>query len=100
VREGNFALDGLLGFDLNGKTVGVIGTGKIGPCSAGSCLDSAVVCWRMTHSRARRSRRWAFQYVPLSDLLSASDIVALHLPLTPDTHHLIDADALAGMKPG
>ncbi|MBA2670311.1 MAG: 2-hydroxyacid dehydrogenase [Gemmatimonadetes bacterium] len=100
VREGNFALDGLLGFDLHGKTVGVIGTGRIG----------AVFCRIMTGFGCRvltydpfpsaEVEAMGATYVALDELLGTSDIVALHLPLTPDTHHLIDAEALAGMKPG
>jgi D-lactate dehydrogenase len=100
VREGNFALDGLLGFDLHGKTVGVVGTGKIGTVfcriMAGfGCRILAVDPYPNDEVLALGA-----EYVSMSELLAASDVVALHLPMTPETHHLIDADALAGMKPG
>jgi len=100
VREGNFELDGLLGFDMYGRTVGVIGTGQIG----------AVVCRILLGFGCRvlaydvRSNadlvNAGVAYVSLEELLSQSDIVTLHCPLTPETRHLINADALGLMKPG
>jgi len=100
VREGNFSLDGLLGFDLHGRTVGIIGTGKIGRCFAEIMLGFG--CRVLAHDprpdAALAARGVAF--VPLEDLLTASDIVSLHCPLTPTTHHLIDAARIARMKPG
>jgi D-lactate dehydrogenase len=97
VREGNFALDGLLGFDLHGKTVGVVGTGKIGLIFARlmagfGCEVLAYDPYPNPEVRAR--------YVSLPELLEAADIVSLHCPLTPETYHLIGADAVAQMKPG
>ncbi|ADI14619.1 2-hydroxyacid dehydrogenase [Truepera radiovictrix] len=97
VREGNFALDGLLGFDLHGKTVGVVGTGKIGlifaRIAAGfGCEVLAYDPYPNPEARAR--------YVPLPELLGAADIVSLHCPLTPETYHLIGKEAVAQMKPG
>jgi D-lactate dehydrogenase len=100
VREGNFSLDGLLGFDLHGRTVGVVGTGKIGRCFAEIALGFS--CRVLAHDprpdAALAARGVAF--VPLTDLLAASDIVSLHCPLMPATHHLIDATNIARMKPG
>jgi len=100
VREGNFSLDGLLGFDLHGRTVGVVGTGKIGRCFAEIALGFG--CRVLAHDprpdAALAARGVAF--VPLADLLAASDIVSLHCPLMPTTHHLIDATNIARMKPG
>lgn len=100
VREGNFSLDGLLGFDLHGRTVGIIGTGKIGRCFAEIMLGFG--CRVLAHDprpdAALAARGVAF--VQLDDLLTASDIVSLHCPLTPTTHHLIDAVRIARMKPG
>ena len=100
VREGNFSLDGLLGFDLHGRTVGVVGTGKIGRCFAEIALGFG--CRVLAHDprpdAALAARGVAF--VPLADLLAASDIVSLHCPLMPATHHLIDATHIARMKPG
>ena len=100
VREGNFSLDGLLGFDLHGRTMGVVGTGKIGRCFAEIALGFG--CRVLAHDprpdAALAARGVAF--VPLADLLAASDIVSLHCPLMPATHHLIDATNIARMKPG
>ena len=100
VREGNFALEGLLGFDLHGRTVGVIGTGKIGECF---CRIMAGFGCRVLAFDPRRNpacEALGARYVPLSELLAASDVVSLHCPLTPQTRHLIDAAALASMKRG
>lgn len=100
VREGNFSLDGLLGFDLHGRTVGIVGTGKIGRCFAEIMLGFG--CRVLAHDprpdAALAARGVAF--VPLDDLLAASDVVSLHCPLTPTTQHLIDATRIARMKPG
>lgn len=100
VREGNFALDGLLGFDIHGKTVGVVGTGKIG--TVFSQIMKGFGCRIVAHDPypSDEVRRLGAEYAPLEELLAASDIVALHLPLTPETHHLIDAEAVGRMKQG
>ena len=100
VREGNFALDGLLGFDMHGRTAGVVGTGKIGACTAR--ILSGFGCDVLLHDPypddglATEGRR----YVPLDELLAASDIVTLHCPLTPATRHMMGGAALARMRPG
>jgi D-lactate dehydrogenase len=100
VREGNFALDGLLGFDLYGKTVGVVGTGKIGAAFARILLGfgSEVLAYDVAPNVSLREI--GVQYVTLDDLLRKSDIVSLHCPLMPATHHMINAATLARMKPG
>jgi D-lactate dehydrogenase len=100
VREGNFALEGLLGFDLYGKTVGIIGTGKIGAVFAKIML--AFECEVLAHDLAPNNhlKELGVTYLPLKDVLRKSDIVSLHCPLTPATHHLIGAESLAAMKPG
>ncbi len=100
VRDGNFRLDGLVGFDLAGRTVGVVGTGRIG----------ALVARLLWHFRCRVVAHDPYvnpvlaelgiPYVGLDELLATSDIVTLNCPLTPQTHHLIDAAAVARMKPG
>ena len=99
VREGNFMLDGLLGSTLHGRTAGVVGTGRIGLATARilhglGCrvLGSDPVPAPAFEGLGRR--------VPLEVLLAESDIVSLHCPLTVATRHLIDARALASMKPG
>ena len=100
VREGNFALNGLLGFDLHGRTVGIIGTGKIGRL-AGQILHGfgcRILAYDLYPNREFAQEYG--EYVALADLLSQSDIISLHCPLTHETHHLIDAQAIASMKPG
>lgn len=100
VREGNFALNGLLGFDLHGRTVGIIGTGKIGRI-AGKILHGfgcRILAYDL-YPNDDFAEQYG-EYVPLADLLSQSDIISLHCPLTPETHHIIDASAIKAMKPG
>jgi D-lactate dehydrogenase len=100
VREGNFALDGLLGFDMRGQTVGIIGTGKIGAVVAR--ILQGFRCQLIAHDPRSNPDCEALgvSYVTLEELFSRSHIVTLHCPLTPETFHLIDADTLARMKPG
>lgn len=99
VREGNFSLDGLLGFDLYGKTVGVIGTGKIGLIFAD--IMHGFGCKILAYDPFPSPDAKAFvEYVALDRLLGEADIVSLHCPLTPETDHLIDASAVAQMKDG
>ncbi|MEJ7931961.1 2-hydroxyacid dehydrogenase [Ramlibacter sp. AN1015] len=100
VREGNFALEGLLGFDLHGRTVGAIGTGKIGECFLR--IMAGFGCRLLAHDPrpSEACRQLGVQYVELAELLERSDVVSLHCPLTPQTRHLIDARALARMRPG
>lgn len=100
VREGNFSLEGLIGFDLHGRTVGVVGTGKIGAVFAR--IMAGFGCRILAHDPSPNEDVLALEgaYVELDELFRASDIVALHLPLTPETHHLIDAGALRRMKHG
>lgn len=99
VREGNFSLDGLLGFDLYGKTVGVIGTGKIGLIFAD--IMRGFGCRVLAHDPFPSADAKAFvTYVPLEQLFDEADIISLHCPLTPETHHLIDDAAIAQMKQG
>jgi D-lactate dehydrogenase len=100
VREGNFALDGLLGFDLNGRKVGVIGTGKIGAVVTRILrgFECEVLCYDVaTNSECMDL---GARYVELMDLFCNADIITLHCPLTPTTHHMIDDDALRRMKRG
>lgn len=100
VQEGNFALDGLMGFDLHGRTVGIIGTGKIGRIVAG--IMRGFGCTVLAHDPYPHPELEALggSYVPLDELLQRSDIISLHCPLTPDTYHLIGEAALGQMKPG
>lgn len=100
VREGNFALEGLLGFDLVGKTAGVVGTGKIGEivCRILTGFGCKVVAYDPQPNEACLAV--GVSYVPIEELLSSSDIITLHCPLTPATRHLIDHGALERMKRG
>jgi|SRR5664279_3130191 len=100
VREGNFALEGLLGFNLHGRTVGVVGTGRIGTSVARilSGFGCKVLAYDVLANPACTGI--GVEYVPLARLLATSDIVTLHCPLTPQTRHLIDAAAITGMKRG
>ena len=100
VREHNFSLNGLLGFDLHGKTVGVIGTGKIGVCFVR--IMAGFGCRVIAHDPYQNPEAIdaGAEYVGLDELLSRSDIVSLHCPLVPETRHLINADAFAKMKDG
>lgn len=100
VREGNFALDGLLGFDVHGRTVGVVGTGRIG--EAFCRLLTGFGCTLLATDPVPNPvcQALGVRYVALAELLARSDVVSLHCPLTPHTHHLINATAFAAMKPG
>jgi D-lactate dehydrogenase len=99
VREGNFAIDSLLGFDMHGKTAGVIGTGKIGAVTAGilAGLGCRLLFFDVREDPACRS---IGQYVPLDELWRTADIITLHCPLTRETHHLVCQAAIERMKPG
>jgi len=101
VREQNFSLNGLVGFDLHGKTVGIVGTGKIGRITAQ--IFRGFGC-RVLAQDPYESTEWAAEqgitYTSLDELLAQSDVVSLHSPLFPETFHLLDADRFARMKPG
>jgi len=100
VREGNFALDGLMGFDLHGKTVGVVGTGKIGVCVVRILKGFGCRVLAFDPFVNPEATAAGAEYVPFDQLLVESNVVTLHCPLTPQTRHLIDEAALAKMKPG
>jgi len=100
VREGNFSLDGLLGFDLHGKTIGVIGTGKIGQVfmDVVSGFGVRILAYDKYPSDAVREK--GAEYVDLETLYRESDIISLHCPLTHETYHLINDYAIKAMKRG
>jgi D-lactate dehydrogenase len=100
LREGNFALDGLMGFDLHGKTVGVVGTGLIGTALVRILKGFGCNVVATDPVRSAECLALGVSYLPLADLLARSNIVSLHCPLTPETHHLIDDAAIAAMRPG
>jgi D-lactate dehydrogenase len=100
VREGNFSLDRLTGFDMHGKTVGVVGTGKIGQvmCAILLGLGCRVLAFDLVAHAPTEAL--GVTYVPLIDLLEQSDIITLHCPLNEHTKHLINETSIARMKPG
>jgi D-lactate dehydrogenase len=100
-RDNNFALDGLLGFDLHGKTVGVVGTGKIGALVA-RALRLGFGCEVLAHDIAADPALEAIgvRYLPMAELATRADILTLHCPLTPQTRHLVGPGLLAATKPG
>lgn len=100
VREGNFALEGLLGFDLSGRSVGIVGTGKIGLCMARIMRGFGCQLLAFDPHPDPELEELGGRYVELSELLSSSDIISLHCPLNPATHHLINRSAIDQMKPG
>ncbi|WP_454859088.1 2-hydroxyacid dehydrogenase [Rhizobium binxianense] len=100
VRQGNFALDGLLGFNLHGRTVGIVGTGQIGVGVAKIMLGFGCKVLAYDLKPDPECAGLGVVYTPLDNLLAASDVVTLHCPLTPSTHHLIDAAAISRMKLG
>jgi D-lactate dehydrogenase len=100
VREGNFALDGLLGFDLHGRTVGIVGTGKIGAIVARILHGFGCHLFAFDVAPDDECVAMGVSYVTLEELWSRSDIITLHTPLTDQTRHIVDAAAIARMKPG
>lgn len=99
VREGDFMLDGLMGFDLNEKVVGIVGTGRIGTALAN--IMQGFGCRILAYDIVQSEYCHGIDviYTSLENLLAESDIVSLHVPLTPETHHMINASTLALMKP-
>lgn len=100
VRNGNFALQGLLGFELRGKTVGIVGTGRIG--AAVAQILHGFGCRLIAYDPQPNPGciSLGVEYVPLEKLTAASDIITLHCPLNQQTRHLIDTAAVARMKQG
>lgn len=100
VREQNFSLNGLLGFDIHGKTVGVVGTGNIGKSFAK--LLRGFGCTILAYDIAENAElvKDGIQYVPLETLMAQSDIISLHCPLNEQTRHLINKSTLQVVKKG
>ena len=96
-REFNFSLSGLTGFDLHGKTVGVVGSGKIGTIFMDICKGFGMKV--LAYDPYPRTID-GVSFVPLDELFEKSDIISLHCPLTEDTKHMINADSVAKMKKG
>lgn len=99
VREQNFSLNGLLGFNLHGKTVGIIGMGKIG--QAFSRIVKGFGCKLIAYDPFADQTQYSdIAFAELDQVLAQADIISLHCPLTPDNHHLINADTISRMKKG
>ena len=100
IREGNFSLERMTGFDMMGKTVGVIGTGLIGSifCRIMKGFGCQVIAYDV--NRNPEVENLGIQYADFDELLHQSDIISLHCPLLPATHHLIDKTAFDKMKDG
>lgn len=102
IREtGNWSFEGLQGFDLKGKTIGVVGTGRIGRHSIkiAEGFGMNIIGYDL-HPDARLAEEFGFEYKSLDNLLSAADIVTLHVPYLPETHHLINEKRFGQMKKG
>jgi D-lactate dehydrogenase len=99
-RDGNFELEGLMGFDLVGRTVAVIGTGKIGTIFARimAGFGCTVIGYDLHHSA--EFERIGGRYAEAEEMQSAADVISLHCPLTPQTHHIVNARSLAQVKRG
>lgn len=99
VREGNFAIDGLLGFDMHGRTVGIVGSGKIGAVTAK--ILTGFGCKLLFYDVCQNTECLPLgRYVSMEELLAVSDIITLHCPLSLQTYHMIGRAAIERMKPG
>lgn len=100
-RKYNFTLDGLLGFDIHGKTVGVIGTGKIGKVfiKIMKGFGTNVIAYDL-YKDEQASKEIGFEYVSLEELYEKSDIISLHCPLTKETENIINEESINKMKDG
>ncbi|OUS15332.1 hydroxyacid dehydrogenase [Gammaproteobacteria bacterium 50_400_T64] len=100
VRDGNFSLDGLLGFDFSGKTIGIIGTGKIGLIVARimSAMGMRVLAYDLAPSQ--ECMGFGVEYVSIEQIFRASNVISLHCPLNSETRHLVDKEAIEKMRDG
>jgi len=99
-RDSNFSLDGLMGFDLHGKTVAVVGTGKIGRVFAQIMLGFGCEVIGYDKYPSPEFEALGVRYAKPGEIGARADIISLHCPLTPETHHIINADTLARAKRG
>jgi len=96
-RENNFSINGLIGFDLRGKTAGIVGTGKIGSVFAQICNGFAM---RVVGFDPSPSEDFVGEYLPLEQLFREADVISLHCPLVAQTRHMLNAESIASMKDG
>lgn len=101
VRDNNFSIAGLMGFDMHGKNAGIIGTGRIGEimCKILSGFGMKILAYDRYPDLAFASR-YGVDYLELNELYQRSDIISVHCPLSKDNFHMIDSDAINRMKPG
>jgi D-lactate dehydrogenase len=100
VREGNFSLEGLLGTDLHGRTVGVVGTGKIGAAVARIMVGFGCRVLAYDVVENEECRGFGVEYVDLERLFAESEVITLHCPLNDQTHHIVNAEAIGRMRQG
>ncbi|WP_057939932.1 2-hydroxyacid dehydrogenase [Algoriphagus resistens] len=100
VRDNNYSIEGLTGFNINGKTTGVIGTGAIGKAFCKIMLGMGCKVLAYDIYENEELKRMGVRYMPLEELLAESDIISLHCPLNADTFHLINENTLSHMKDG
>jgi D-lactate dehydrogenase len=98
-RDNNFSINGFLGFDMHGKTAGIIGTGRIGLTLVGILrgFGMQVIAYD-ARPKPDVEEQYGFSYVSLDELYENSDIISLHCPLTPETHHIVNAESIKKMK--
>lgn len=101
IRENNFSINGFLGFDLRGKTFGIIGTGKIGLVFAEILQGFGVkiIAYDLFPNH-KAAKQYNFEYLPLEEIYRQADVISLHCPLTPENVHMINHDAIKMMKKG
>ncbi len=100
VRDNNFSIEGLTGVNIHGKTIGVIGTGAIGRafCRIAKGFGCKVLAYDVVENE--EMKKLGVKYQPIAEVLGNSHIISLHCPLTPETHHLINAETIALMQDG
>jgi len=98
-KEGNFALDGLLGFDIHGKTIGIIGGGKIGQCFASICKGFGVDLLYYDVKEIPEMEAFGAKRTELNTIFKKSDVISLHCPLTPETKYIVNKNSLELMQP-
>lgn len=99
-RDANFSLEGLIGFNMHNRTAGVIGTGKIGVATMRILKGFGMKLLAYDPFPSEQALELGAEYVDLKTLYAQSDVITLHCPLTPENHHLLNADAFAMMKNG
>lgn len=99
-RDSNFSLHGLMGFDVHGKTIGIVGTGKIGRLFAKIMLGFGTQVLAYDVYPSKEAKEMGVEYVSLDVLLARSDVISLHCPVLPSTRHIINAEAVSKLKKG